>query len=271
MANLLAQGVNPECEWDNTDVHNNIDWKMVVDSSMSIQQRISGGSWIQRQEWTQDTLAIQNSGGSALELQDGSSNGFKLVYDTTNGLLVRRIVSGTPTTLATFTGSLATVHTDTEIEGELTIGDTTPQINFVPSSGAEFRIRNYYGTGTHFDITDSGDRQFLRLTAGNSQLGVYKNISGTTTRQLEIDPQDGNDDCHVEVGLSDDTRGKVHILRDQTNDQERQAVLVLQDQGGTDWYIWVAYDSQTSQNRLYMDNSDPGTTAIPASAIPIGP
>ncbi len=118
MANLLAQGINPECEFDNTDVHNNVDWKMVVDSSMSIQQRISGGSWIQRQEWTQDTLTIQNTSGCTLELQDGSSNGYQLVYDTTDGLLIQEVGGSDP--LVTIDDTTASFGTDIVLEGSTT-------------------------------------------------------------------------------------------------------------------------------------------------------
>ncbi len=155
-------------------------------------------------------------------------------------------------------------HTSYE---DLTIETSAPTITFTDTDAADFKARVNAG---RFDVTNASGFQFFGVAGSTSVFSLYK-VTSSANEQFRIDPRDINADCHVEVGLGDDTRGKVGILRDQRNGQERMGVLVLQDLDGTDWYIWVNRNGGGTNQKLMMDSTDPGTNEAPASALTVGP
>lgn len=135
----------------------------------------------------------------------------------------------------------------------VTIKTSAPTITFDDTSAtADFKVK--VDGGSMF-FADTADRAFMQIRATDSYFVLSHVTGGGAEAQFSVTPVDVTSDCHVQVGMGDNTRGKVSILRDETNGNERMGVLILQDTAGVDWYLHV-----DTSGIVYIKNSDPGTT-----------
>ncbi len=142
------------------------------------------------------------------------------------------------------------------------------------TSSAELDI-NFRSAGDVIVVADADDDSgtlgrgvFVRDSGGNGvvvfSLGqaTFYDSSGNIEVQLSSDA--GLDrDSRMDFGGGDSLRGHVKVFADTTN--TKQAILEMQDQDGTTYYLWV-----DTAGKLRIDTTDPGGSDTPASSTVVG-
>jgi len=159
---------------------------------------------------------------------------------------------------------------------------TRLQVSYVSASG-QVRIRTLDAQDLDITVKSAGDilavldhddasasNAFrLRNSDGNDCVTIADDatfeVSNDGTVSIRFSISGG--DARVESGVSATYRGYVYVRRDSDSGAERCAVLTLEDQEGTDWYLWV-----DSNDRLRISEEgvvgDPG--ADPDRGVIVG-
>ncbi len=164
---------------------------MIADGSITLQRNPSVMGWDDKMEWksaevvSYTDVALEDASGCTLSFRDGSGSGYQLVYDTTNGLLVRSVASGTPTTLATFTSTQATFAKKVVMEAGLDVEVSSNSVLEVTSSKVQCK-QDLEMAGSTSIISASGSNLVLGAASGSDL-----NLSTASTGKIKLSSSTG--------------------------------------------------------------------------------
>lgn len=182
-------------------------------------------------------IILDNASGANVDIVSFRSNGserLKVEYDGTNAVIE--------------TGSALQVVGTSDVS--LVFGDTTATthtMTFVTRDGGG-------GGGTRRTLTT--------LT----EAGIWKFGNDSGTLQAQLEPEDTNDDCHLDLGIGE-TRGKLSVYRDDGTPKRAGIVRLEPDlpTGGSFVYIYAWYDGGSL--KLFADDTDPAGAGPSGAAV----
>lgn len=247
MADLDAYSANPTVSFTSSAGPGTPMWRFRTDSGLRTQKyNILTSTWVDVLVFGTEVTSVEDvvidKSDPTLTFDTGGTNDYDI---TSDGDMLQFNEDGASLLELTGTG-----HSS---KADLTIKTSAPTITFDDTGAtADFKVK--VDAGSMF-FSDTADRAFMQIRATDSYF-VLSHVTGVGAEaQFSVTPKDGTSDCHLQVGMGDNTRGKVSILRDETNGNERMGVLILQDTAGVDWYLHV-----DTSGIVYIKNSDPGTT-----------
>ncbi len=116
------------------------------------------------------------------------------------------------------------------------------------------------GLGRGIWVRDSGGNDVVVFTIGG--VASFNDSSDEIQAQFHANANEDRD-SRMMIGGGGSLRGHAKVYADTTNN--KQALLKMQDQDGTTYYLWV-----DTAGRLRIDTSDPGTDDTPGSSTVIG-
>lgn len=203
-------------------------------------------------------LILRRSGTNRLELGLLSASTYAEVKASTSGWDLRLTGDEVHVNTPNSTGTIAQFMANGTSRLSVDWDGTTAQL----ITAHALHVEAQTDVTIHFGKSTATTSQFKikHTTSGSAERedGVFQWYNGDNgSVEGRLDPHDANDDCYLELGIDDTTRGRLRLNREQ-GVGARPGVLVLQDQDGNDHYLWV-YDTNTGGTpyELRVSTTDP--------------
>lgn len=134
--------------------------------------------------------------------------------------------------------------------------DASDDLILISTKSLRLRCDNTIGESVALGY---GTEKVMEIPVPVTPGGRVVNFMGAGAAQVYIQPASTTDDCEIGIGAGPQTRGKVWA-KNQTTGAIRPGVFVLSDDQGNTVWLSAWYDSATTEQQLWLTNTDPGTT-----------